>query len=70
MKFPSFDCRHDVKAGLTGLAQVMAGYCSCFDSYRAKIALDRLYVQKRSLLLDAWIMLKTVGVILTGSGAR
>jgi lipopolysaccharide/colanic/teichoic acid biosynthesis glycosyltransferase len=69
-ELPSFHRRLEVKAGLTGLAQVNKGYASCIDSYRRKLALDLLYIKKRSFLLDLYISFRTVLVILTGSGAR
>lgn len=69
-EFPSFNKRLEVKAGITGLAQVGSGYAACLSSYRKKLALDLLYIQNRCLLLDLKISLKTILVILTGSGAR
>lgn len=70
IELPSFDRRLAVKAGLTGLAQVNLGYSACTDSYRRKVALDRVYVQRQSLFLDIWIAIKTVVVMITGHGAR
>lgn len=69
-KIKGFNKRLRVKAGLTGLAQVIQGYPEYLDGYRQKLALDVLYIKKQSLLLDLWIALKTVGVVLSGSGAR
>jgi lipopolysaccharide/colanic/teichoic acid biosynthesis glycosyltransferase len=66
-RFPS---RLGAKAGLTGLAQVIQGYPNDTDGYRRKLGLDILYIRRQGLLLDAWIALKTVGVVLSGSGAR
>lgn len=67
---PQFDRRLEVKAGLTGLAQVEMGYSGCTDSYRRKLAFDRLYVQRQSIPLDLWIAARTVWVMFTGRGAR
>ncbi len=67
---PSFHRRLEVKAGLTGFAQIEGGYASDVESYRRKLALDLLYIKNRSLLLDIKIAAKTVLVILTGFGAR
>lgn len=69
-KIHGFGRRLGVKAGLTGLAQVIQGYPEYTDGYRQKLALDILYIKKRSALLDLWIALKTVGVVMSGSGAR
>lgn len=67
---PKFNRRLRAKAGLTGLAQVIQGYPDGLLGYRRKVGLDMLYIQKWNLLLDLWIALKTVGVVLSGSGAR
>ena len=65
-----FHDRLDVKAGITGLAQIENGYCATLDTYRRKLALDLLYIRKRSLVLDAVILLRTVSVVVLGKGAR
>ena len=67
---PSFNHRLAVKAGITGLAQTATGYASSVETYRKKLAWDILYVRRRCLLLDLRIALKTVVVVLTGSGSR
>jgi exopolysaccharide production protein ExoY len=54
------------KPGVTGLWQVMGRNDSC---YRRRVALDSYYVRKRSLLLDIFILLRTVKVVLYGRGA-
>lgn len=69
-KIKGFHRRLGVKAGLTGLAQVIQGYPEYTDGYRQKLALDILYIKRKSVLLDMWIALKTVGVVVSGSGAR
>ena len=69
-ELPGFNKRLQVKAGLTGLAQVAAGYASSTESYRVKLAWDIVYIRNRSILLEVEIALRTVMVILTGFGAR
>jgi lipopolysaccharide/colanic/teichoic acid biosynthesis glycosyltransferase len=54
------------KPGVTGLWQVMGRSDSC---YRRRVALDSYYVRKRSLLMDVFILLRTVKVVLQGRGA-
>jgi Undecaprenyl-phosphate galactose phosphotransferase WbaP len=54
------------KPGVTGLWQVMGRSDSC---YRRRVALDSYYVRKRSLLMDIFILLRTVKVVLQGRGA-
>ena len=59
--------RTKVRPGLSGLAQVEGGY----DLLpKEKIVLDLEYIEHRSLALDAQIILKTLGVVRTGRGAR
>jgi len=69
-RIKGFHRRLGVKAGLTGLAQVIQGYPEYTDGYRQKLALDILYIKRKSVVLDLWIALKTVGVVMSGSGAR
>ena len=69
-KIRGFQHRLRVKAGLTGLAQVIQGYPDGVHGYRRKLCLDRLYIKKQSFLFDLLILVRTVGVVLTGSGAR
>lgn len=69
-EFPNFDQRLNVKAGITGLAQIALGYASCVNSYRRKLNYDLIYINNRCLLLDLRIALKTIRVVLTGHGAR
>ncbi len=67
---PSMGRRLEVKAGITGLAQVQSGYAACVDSYREKLAWDLTYIENRSIALDFQIACKTVWVIFSGFGAR
>jgi lipopolysaccharide/colanic/teichoic acid biosynthesis glycosyltransferase len=58
--------RFEVKPGLTGLWQV-SGRCEL--TLDQMIELDREYVQRRSLLLNVWILLRTVPAVLSLRGA-
>lgn len=58
--------RLDVLPGITGLWQVEARQDPSFDSY---ISLDTAYVENWSLWLDVKILLRTVGVVLSGTGS-
>lgn len=66
---PRFGRRLEVKAGITGLAQIDNGYAASVAEYRRKVALDIAYVQHRSMLLDTRIAIKTIFVVITGRGA-
>jgi exopolysaccharide biosynthesis polyprenyl glycosylphosphotransferase len=58
--------RLDVLPGLTGLWQVEARQDPSFDSY---ISLDTAYVENWSLALDIKILVRTVGVVIMGTGS-
>jgi lipopolysaccharide/colanic/teichoic acid biosynthesis glycosyltransferase len=57
--------RHAVRPGVTGLAQVRGRNGLSWES---KFAYDVQYVDRRSLLLDLWILLETVHVVLRREG--
>ena len=54
------------KPGLTGLWQVTGRSEINFDK---RVEMDALYVQKRSVLYDIWIMIRTIPAIISGRGA-
>jgi lipopolysaccharide/colanic/teichoic acid biosynthesis glycosyltransferase len=55
-----------VKPGLTGLWQVKG---RSDTSYRRRVAMDKYYVRNRTVLLDLYVVLATVGVVLKRAGA-
>jgi len=58
--------RLDVVPGVTGLWQVQARQDPSFDSY---ISLDTAYIENWSLWLDIKILVRTVGVVVSGTGS-
>lgn len=66
---PNYLNRLGLKPGLTGLAQVINGYDTDLDSFKRKVNFDLLYLQNCCLWNDFKILLRTVRVVLTGSGA-
>lgn len=64
---PEFRYRMQVKAGLTGYAQVYGRYTTGFLD---KLKLDLLYIEKYSVLLDIQIMLMTLKVLLSKKSAE
>lgn len=52
--------RHNVRAGITGYAQVYGKYATDFNS---KLNFDLLYIKKYSILLDVKIMLQTIKIL-------
>jgi exopolysaccharide biosynthesis polyprenyl glycosylphosphotransferase len=57
--------RLKVTPGLTGLWQVMA---RSDPSFERSMALDCEYIEKQSLTMDLWILLRTIREVATGSG--
>ena len=64
--------RHKVKPGITGWAQVngLRGETETLDKMEARISYDLDYVRKWSLLLDLWIIARTVVVVLKRENAH
>ena len=58
--------RLDVLPGITGLWQVEARHDPSFDSY---ISLDTAYVENWNIWLDVKILIRTVSVVIGGTGA-
>ncbi|MCB9879512.1 MAG: YraN family protein [Planctomycetes bacterium] len=69
-QIPFYPLRHTVKPGLTGWAQVRHPYGASIDDAQEKLRYDLYYIKNMNLLFDVNIMLRTVGVILGGKGAR
>jgi lipopolysaccharide/colanic/teichoic acid biosynthesis glycosyltransferase len=55
-----------VKPGLSGMWQISG---RSDTGYEERITLDTYYIQNWSIWLDLWIIIKTVWVVLRGSGA-
>ncbi len=60
---PQYRYRANVKAGLTGLAQIRGNYDTTSDD---KLRYDLMYIRNYSVLYDLALIFRTVGVILTG----
>lgn len=61
---PEYRCRHRVRPGLTGLAQINQHYDACLEDVRAKVRWDLTYLRTQSLWLDVRIILKTVPAVI------
>ena len=59
--------RLQVKPGLTGLQQIA---CRGTTSMQERLEYDLHYIKHRSLLLDSKILLKTVSVVILGTGVH
>jgi sugar transferase (PEP-CTERM system associated) len=69
-QIPYYNVRHTVPPGITGWAQVKYPYGSTVEDAQRKLEYDLYYIKNMSVLLDLKILLRTVGVVLLGEGAR
>lgn len=69
-EIPLYQCRHTVKPGITGWAQVKYEYAASVEGARQKLVYDLDYIRNYSLLLDLMIVVMTVRVALFGLGSR
>lgn len=65
---PLYPIRHTVKPGLTGWAQIKYRYGSSIDDSIEKLKFDLYYIKHRSLIVDAKIVIKTIGTVLFFKG--
>lgn len=57
---PFYYLRHNVRAGITGYAQVYGKYATNFNS---KLNFDLIYIKKYSFVLDIKILLQTIKIL-------
>lgn len=69
-EIPLYHCRHLVKPGITGWAQVKYEYAASVEGARNKLRYDLYYIRHFSPALDLLIVLMTVRVALFGLGSR
>jgi lipopolysaccharide/colanic/teichoic acid biosynthesis glycosyltransferase len=68
-EIPLFSLRTVVRPGITGWAQVCAGYAASVAESRTKLEYDLFYIQNNSPRLDLIILFKTIEVALFGDKA-
>ena len=69
-QLPYYAERHTVRPGITGWAQVNYPYGASVEDAKQKAQYDLYYIKNFSVFLDILILIKTIRVILFGSGAR
>jgi sugar transferase (PEP-CTERM system associated) len=69
-QIPYYTLRMVVRPGVTGWAQVCYQYGATVEDAQEKLKYDLFYIKNSSVLLDLWIVLKTVRVVIFTSGAR
>ena len=63
---PAYDRRHEIKPGLTGLAQLYQGYDDSANSVYRKLRWDIKYMEKMGLKMDIRLIFKTISALLRG----
>jgi exopolysaccharide biosynthesis polyprenyl glycosylphosphotransferase len=63
---PYYNLRHEVRPGLTGWAQVRAGYSMSVEEVTRKLCYDLYYIKHMSLRFDVRILFDTVKFVLGG----
>ncbi len=67
---PGFCYRQLLKPGLTGWAQIRAGYAADSQETRTKLTYDLYYLKHVSLFIDLWIMFDTARAVIKGTSSR
>ncbi len=62
-QIPFYRARLLIKPGITGWAQVNYGKGASIEGSAEKLEYDLYYIKHRSLLMDIWIVLRTVGSV-------
>ena len=61
---PEYQCRHRVKPGITGLAQINQHYDATLEDVKSKVRWDLTYIREQGLWMDLSILLRTVPTLL------
>ncbi|RKX62515.1 MAG: capsular biosynthesis protein CpsE [Thermodesulfobacteriota bacterium] len=69
-KIRYYDQRSTVQPGITGWAQISYPYGASEEDSKKKLEYDLFYIKHMSVILDLYIILKTVKTILFREGAR
>ena len=65
-----YDKRLRIRPGITGLAQIVYKYDTSIADVQKKIELDLYYIDNISFISDVKILVKTIGVMVSGKGAH
>jgi exopolysaccharide biosynthesis polyprenyl glycosylphosphotransferase len=69
-QYPVYALRHLMRSGITGWAQIRCPYAASDEDNLLKLEYDLYYLQNASLLFDLRIILKTISIVISGSGSR
>lgn len=60
--------RHNIRPGITGLAQIRLGYVEGIEATSKKALLDNYYIENISYMIEIKIMIRTISIIFKGLG--
>jgi len=69
-KLPNYMYRYQVKPGLSGWAQINYPYGASIEDSKNKLSYDFFYILEYSFFLDILIFIKTIRIIIRGSGSK
>lgn len=69
-QIPYYSLRQVIRPGLTGWAQVHAGYSVSLNEVTEKMRFDLFYIKRMSFWFDLRILVDTVKIVLSRQGAR
>lgn len=61
---PEYQCRHRVRPGITGLAQVNQKYDASLDDVRSKVSWDLRYIREQGIWMDVKVCLRTLPAVI------
>lgn len=64
-EIPYYSCRHIIRPGFTGWAQIKYRYANTTESSKEKFEYDLYYIKNRNIFLDFGIILRTIQIIFT-----
>ena len=67
---PGYRQRHNVRPGITGLAQVDGGYAEGVNATVEKTRSDLHYIRRSGVAMEVYVLWRTIYVVLTGFGDR
>jgi lipopolysaccharide/colanic/teichoic acid biosynthesis glycosyltransferase len=69
-QIPNYRLRYLARPGLSGWAQVCFPYGASVADSRMKLSYDIYYIRNANLLLDLFILIKTIRLVLRGAGSE
>lgn len=65
---PRYAQRHQIRPGISGLAQTRLGYIEGTDATRHKVTCDLIYIRKAGFRMEASVFVSTVLIVLNRGG--